>query len=179
MKKTDLYEIVIKTLGLYMVVPLIADFRNVLMYVSIWLQHNENPELFGNFNQTPLLLVAVLGLALTLSFSFVLLFKTKALVQFITKKENAEEKINLLAEKRELFEISLVILGLILLVFDLPDFIYKLKNHIQLVQANLQPDHNATIFLTTTAIKIVLGFFLLKFSRTLSALLIAEKKQSD
>jgi hypothetical protein len=70
---------------------------------------------------------------------------------------------------------SLVITGLLLVIWTLPEFAYKLKNYIQLLQINMTTKYNDTNFLITSAIKIVLGIIAVIFAKSISTALVKDK----
>ena len=82
MKKIDLYEIAIKILGLYLVVIIISQLREILVYFTVWFQQENNPKQFDGFDQTPIIIVSVLGFLAIIIFSGLLIFKTKKISKF-------------------------------------------------------------------------------------------------
>lgn len=179
MKKIDLYEIAIKVLGLYLIVIIINQLRDVLVYLTVWTQQKDNPEMFGDFDQTPALLATVLGFLVLTVLSSLLIFKTKKIANLITSKADREEDLKLFAERKTIFEISLVLLGLVTVVLTLPDFIFKLKNHVNLVQSNLPIKDYDTTFLITSGIKIGIGVIAILYSEHLSYLMTKNRKTSQ
>jgi hypothetical protein len=173
MKKIDLYEIAIKILGLYLVVIIISDIRVVVFYLTSWTQQKNNPDMFGDFDDTPALLATVLGFLALITLSSFLIFRTRQIATLISQKTDIEEDLKLFADRKTIYEICLVLLGLITVVLTLPDFIIKLKNHIRLVQSNVPtPDYNwtyyDTTFLITSGIKIGIGIIAIIYSDQLS-----------
>ncbi|WP_372757070.1 hypothetical protein [Mariniflexile sp.] len=179
MKKIDLYEIALKILGLYLLVLVISQLRDVMVYFTVWAQQRDNPEIFGNFNQAPALYATIFGfLALTL-LSSVLIFWTKQIAKLICKKTDLDEDVRLFADRKTIYEICLVLLGLVTIVQTLPDFIYKLKNHINYVQANLPIKDYDKAFLITSGIKIGIGLIAIIYSNEFSNIFTKKIKAKE
>lgn len=179
MKKIDLYEIAIKILGLYLIVIIINQLRDILIYFTVWFQQKNNPEMFGDFDQTPSLIVMTLGFLTLTALSAFLIFKTKSIAKLISRQSDFEEDLKLFADRKIIYEICLVLLGLITVVLTLPDFIYKLRNHITLVQSNIPTKDFDTTFLITSGIKIGIGIIAIIYSKQLSDLLAKRNKKSE
>jgi hypothetical protein len=177
MKKSDLYELAIKILGLYLVVLIIGQLRDILVYLTILLQSKSAPHVLGDFDQTPAFLVSLLGFIVLTIFSGLLIFKTKQITKLVCKPRDYEESISLFAEKEAIYEIALVLVGLVTIVLTLPDFIFKLRNHITLVQANLPIKDNDTTFLITSGLKIIVGLLAILYASRVSRLMT--KKKND
>lgn len=175
MKKIDLYEIAIKILGLYLIVIIINQLRDILIYLTVWFQQKNNPEMIGDFNQTPSFVVMILGFATLTTLSAFLIFKTKTIAKLISKQSDFEEDIKLFADKKVIYETCLVLLGLIIVVLTLPDFIFKLINHMTFIQSNNPTKDYDTTFLITSGIKIGIGIIAIIYSAQLSCLLTKKK----
>ena len=175
MKKSDLYELAIKILGLYLVIIIIGQLREILIYLTIFLQSRSNPHAFGDFDQTPVFLVYLLGFIVLTIFSGLLIFKTRQITKLVCKPRDYEESANLFAEKEAIYEIALVLVGLVTLVLTLPDFIFKLNNHISLVKANLPTKDNDTAFLITSGLKIIVGLIAIIYASQVSRFLTKKK----
>ncbi len=176
MKKIDLYEIAIKILGLYLVVLIISQLRDVLIYLAAWTQQKKNPEMFVGFEQTPVFIITVMGFLALVVLSYLLIFRTKPMARLISTKTDFEENIPLLASRKTIYEICLVLLGLITIVSVLPDFIFKLKNHITSVQNNSPTDSYDRTFLVTSGLKMGIGIISIIYSNQLADLIARKDK---
>lgn len=177
MKKADLYEIAVKILGLYLVVILLNQIRELALYSTIFLQSQNQADHFDQNGQLPMFLVALLGTVILAIFVFLLIFRTKQVTKVISRPEDYAEDIKLFAEKKTIYEISLVIIGLLTLVLTVPDFIFRLKGYIQLVQNDFPKPKNETAFLIIDGIKAVIGALALIYAKSLARLLAKEKKK--
>ena len=75
MKKSDIFEVAVKILGLYLFVLVIGSLRDISMYLAV--VGAQKPGSFGDFNQTPFLLISVFYFLVLFAFAFLLTFKTK------------------------------------------------------------------------------------------------------
>jgi len=175
MKKSDLYELAIKILGLYLVVLIIGQLRDIFVYLMLFLQAKSDPQAFGNFNQAPVFSGLILGFIVLTTFSGLLIFKNRQITRLICKPGDYEESVKLFAEKEAIYEIALVLVGLVTIVLSLPDFIFKLKNHFNLVQADLPIQNNDTAFLITSGLKIIIGLIAVIYASQIAGLLTKKK----
>jgi hypothetical protein len=109
------------------------------------------------------------------TFSGFLIFKNRQITRLICKPSDYEESVRLFAEKETIYEIALVLVGLVTIVLTLPDFILKLKNHITLVQADLPIQNNETTFLFTSGLKIIIGLIAIIYASQIASLLSKKK----
>lgn len=176
MKKSDLYEITIKILGLYLFFTSISLLRDVLTTFAVMTQVKQNPGAFGDINQTPFFILSIANFAFVILFAAFLTLKTKSIVKFVCNPTDYEETSSLFAERKVIYEIALVIMGLLLIVWTLPDLAFRLKNYIQLVQSNLPTKDYDTNFIITSAIKIVVGMISVIYAKSISKILVKDNK---
>lgn len=169
MTKSDIYEIAIKILGFYLVTLLIIQLREVLTYATFLMQAQNNSDMMGNFNQTPILIATVCSFLVLAAFTWLLLFRTKRITKLICKKEDFEEPMKLFTDKKTIYEIALTIVGLLTIILTLPDFAYRLKNHIQLIQNDLSTESYDRSFLVTAGLKILIGIIVIIYSKVISS----------
>ncbi len=159
MKKSDIYEVAIKILGLYVFTTCIGLLREIFMLYGVYSQQSSSPDEFDGVNYAQFFMTAVGFFAIVVLFASLLTFKTKTIVRFICKPEDYEESAKLFADKKTVYEIALVLMGLLLITWTLPDFAVKLKYHFQSVQINQKIKDNDAKFLMIEGAKIVLGLF--------------------
>ncbi|UFH36445.1 hypothetical protein [Flavobacterium acetivorans] len=168
MKKSDIYEIAIKILGLYLVTILLWQLRDILSSISLLIQSRSNPKIFEGFDQTPILLISISSFLVLTIISGLLIFKTKAITKLICKSTDYEDSVSLFAEKTTIYEIALTIVGLLLIVETFPDFAYKLKKHIQFIKSDYPQKEYETMFFMTSLIKILVGLIAIIYSNQLA-----------
>lgn len=177
MKKSDIFEIATKILGLYVFVLLIGSLRDILTYLAV--VGAQKPGSIGDFNQTPFLLISACYFLALLSFALLLIFKTKTVVKKISSSSDYEESAQLFADKKVIYQIALVLTGLLLLIWTFPDFAFRLVGYFQLLHSSFPVRHSDSDFLITSAIKVIVALFVIFKSNYLSSLLSGNKEQTQ
>ncbi len=179
MKKSDIYEISIKILGLYLFFTSIGLLRDVLTTFALMTEAKHNPDAFGEFDQTPFLILSIANFVFVILFAAFMTLKTKTITKLVCKPTDYTETSSLFADRKVIYEMALVIMGLLLIVWTLPDFVFKLKNHIELVQLNTPTNYLDTNFIITSAIKIVVGLIAIIYAKSISTILIKGSKNGQ
>lgn len=173
MKKADLYEIAIKIAGLYFLYTTL-DFMfymvNTIIYYS---QLSYESVAFGAGNADIAMLLSVSQFLTYLAFSILLLLNTKKMARIICRPEDYSEIVTMTLEKKTIFEIALVIMGLTIFVWTLPDFSIRLR---EFMLDERQTNYFDITFTLTSAVKIVVAFISIFFSRPISAFLVRSNK---
>jgi len=178
MKKIDLYEIAIKVLGLYLITVVIGQFQSILTFIPAYLQQGSPLENSGGLDQASFFLTVCFGFMLLVIFTWILLFRTKQVTRLICKQTDEMESVELFAERKTVYEICLVLLGLVTIVYTLPDFIVKLKSYVMLAKNGFSVNSYDKTFLITSTIKVVMGILAIKYSVQISSYLAKRKKIS-
>lgn len=178
MKKSDIYEIAIKILGIYLVSILLWQLRDILASILLVIQSKSNPKIFEGFDQTPMIIVSISAFLVVTFISWLLIFKTKSITKLVCKSTDYEDAVTLFAEKTTIYEIALTIVGLLLFVETFPDFAYKLKNYLQTIKNDYPQKQYETMFFVTSLIKIVTGIIAIVYSTQL-AKFFAKKSKSE
>lgn len=176
MKKPDLYEVAIKIFGLYELFYSIGLLRDILVTYALINHTNMSPEMVGQFDQTPVLIFSSINLVVVVLLALFLIFKSKTIVRFICKKTEYEESVSLFAEKKVIYEIALIIIGILLVLWTLPEFAVRVKNYIMTMPHDIpsQYDDDWT-FIVISLIKIAAGVFIVVYANLLSGILSREK----
>lgn len=175
MKKADIFEVAVKILGLYLFILVIGSLRDILTYLAV--VGAKNPDSFGDFNQTLFLIISVFYFLLIFVFAFLLTFKTKTVVKKISSSSDYEESPQLFADKKVIYQIALVLTGLLLIIWTFPDFAFRLVGYFQLLHNGGPVRPYDKDFLITSAIKVIVALFVIFKSNYLSSLLAGTKKQ--
>jgi hypothetical protein len=125
MKKSDVYEITIKILGIYLLVADISKLPGLLTFIR---GHDSSMNADQGIEQINLLWINGLSFALLLILAVFLIAKTKFITQLVTNAADKQENVKLFADKKVIYEIALIIIGGLLIVNTLPDLIYRLYN---------------------------------------------------
>ncbi len=175
MKKSDIYEISIKILGIYLFFTCLSLLRELLMVVSLMTQSEEYSNTDNDF-YVELFIFSLADFVLVILFASFLTFKTKAIVKYVCKKSDYEETSTLFADRKVIYEMALVIMGLLLIAWTIPDFAFKLKNYLTTDSSIMPTKPSDTNFLITAAIKIVVGIITIIYSNPIATFLVKENK---
>jgi len=176
MKKSDIYEISIKILGIYLFFTSIGLLREVLTTVSVIFIDKQNAHSLNESGATAFSILSLANFLFVIVFASFLTFRTKSIVKFVCKSTDFNETTNIFADRKVIYEIALVIMGLLLITWTLPDFAFKLKSHIQQIQSEMSINNFDINFIYVSAIKIVVGLIAILNAKSLSKLMV---KNSD
>jgi hypothetical protein len=168
MKKSDIYEITIKLLGIYLFFTSIGLLREVLTVTSSIAVNNQyNDSVTGSTNKAFFILCTT-NFLFVMVFASVLTFKTKAIVKLVCTSTDFDETSTLFADRKVIYEMALVIMGLLLIIWTLPDLAFKLKNQIQTVQSDIPTKDYDKHFIYASTIKIVVGLIAVVNAKSIS-----------
>jgi len=153
MKKSDIYEVAIKILGIYLLVADISKLPGLITFIG-----HQSTSLSGQDNgqDNQMMVVNGLNFVFLIILAILLIACTKRITRWLTNPSDYQENAKLFAERKVIFEIALVIIGGLLLVGTIPDFLYHLYN---LVNANDQ-----SIVISAGA-KIFIGIITVAFAK--------------
>ncbi|MFK8296402.1 hypothetical protein ACI760_09460 [Capnocytophaga canimorsus] len=159
MKKRDIYEIAIKLLGIYVAFITLnqcKDFLALLFFI---------PDYKNVFDNDWTILFSGFVLIGTLLITYLLLFKTQKIVKLIAQPSD-EEIVNVQFSKKQLYQICLVLSGILTIVFSISEFIHVARNFsLSLKDTGLQFNKIHWVF---PIVKVIVGVLLVKFSVALS-----------
>lgn len=179
MKKSDIYEVAIKILGLYLFFTSIGLLRDVFSSIAVALiETKQFSNRHNDFNQTPFVILSITNFVIVIVFAAILTFKSKSIVKSVCKPSDYSETASLFADRKVIYEIALIIMGLFLILWTLPDLAIKLKRHIQLVQNNAPSHLFDTDFIITSVIKIAIGLLAVIYGKSFSRFLTKDEKQN-
>jgi hypothetical protein len=168
MKKSDIYELVIKLLGIYL-------FITYLLSVVTSVAHGLEYEVSNQTNNivqpnlTALLVFDVFVKFFIVLLALFLIFKTNYITKKILTVNDYEENIKLFADKKIIYEIALLITGGIIVIWTLPDFADRLYDYIYLKKYMFvihSPDKD---FLITSTIRLFLALIVVIYAKPIAA----------
>jgi hypothetical protein len=168
MKKSDLYELAIKILGLYLILSVINQLQSLFFNFAYYMQSESRPEQFGYIDQKPLFIVSLISFLVLTIFTILLIFRSRQITKLICQASDYKQEVVLFTSKKSVYEIALILFGLIILINTVPDFTYKLKGHIQDIQNNVPAIPDNIAYLITTGLKITVGIISLFYSDQIS-----------
>lgn len=166
MKKSDIYEVAIKILGIYFLVTIIQLMVGSFAYLSAMF-FSENLSSDNMLYAGVSLFVFIVMILLDLCF----IFKTDMIVRMICKSSDFEQDVPFTVSRKSVYEIALVLMGLIIIVWAFPDFIYKIWNYVQTLQMSTQ--NKSTLI--SSGIRIVVGLIAVVYSTAIANFLAKEK----
>ena len=169
MKKSDIYEVAVKVLGLYLVFNVLGQLRELSFYIFAFLQSLNYPE-SASSNQMPLFLIGILGFVLLVVAAWFVLFKSSYIVSKICKPADFEENATLFIERNVVYEIAITLLGLMVIISALPEFVTMLNMYIHELTGGGFSSSNKN-FLVISGVKVLVGALALLFARSISSAL--------
>jgi hypothetical protein len=159
MKKSDIYEIAIKILGIYFLVTIIQLMVGSFAYLSAMI-FSENLSSDNMLYAGVSFFVFIVMILLDLCF----IFKTDMIVRMICKSSDFEQDVPFTVSRKSVYEIALVLMGLIIIVWAFPDFIYKIWNYVQSLQ--MSTENKGTLI--SSGIRILVGLIAVVYSTSIA-----------
>ena len=86
------------------------------------------------------------------------------IVRMICKSSDFEQDVPFTVSRKSVYEIALVMMGMIIIVWAFPDFIYKIWNYVQSLQMSTQ--NKSTLI--SSGIRIVIGLIAVIYSTAIA-----------
>ncbi|MGY0038015.1 hypothetical protein [Pedobacter sp. NJ-S-72] len=103
-----------------------------------------------------------------LAFAALFIFKSNAIVEKICKPADFEENATLFAERNVVYEIALTLMGLLMIMWSIPEFILNFKYFSQMTEFRMAQDRSLTTPLIIGGLKIAVGFIAIFYARSIS-----------
>ena len=173
MTKQDIYSIVVKILGLYFLTKFIQHFMELGFMIARYKSYGESPDILIIFG----------GIFVTTVISFVLgyflTFKSESITKRIFKFDSKTIDIGL--EKTDWIEISLVTIGIIAIVFSVPQILSTIVDNIYF------HNHRESVFWTLNRktdtlyglFKLLAGLFLILNARNFAKKIVRRGENDD
>jgi len=150
----------------------IGLLREVLTTVSVIVIDNQNANSLGNSGATAFSILSLANFLFVILFASFLTFRTKSIVKFVCGTTDFNETTTLFADRKVIYEMALAIMGLLLIIWTLPDLAFKLKSYIQQTQSEMPTNNFDTNFIFASTIKIVVGLIAFLNAKSLSKLIV-------
>jgi len=177
MKKSDIYEVAIKIMGLYLFFTSISLIREILMAFALISQEKQFNVTADDFSKT-MLILSIVNFVLVILFAAFLTFKTKSIVKLVCKQTDFEETSSLFADRKVIYEIALVVMGMLLFLWTIPEFVFKLKNYFLFGQIKMPDMYNEKYFIGVALIKIIVGLLSIIFAKWIASILVKENRNN-
>ncbi|MCA6364689.1 MAG: hypothetical protein IM638_16765 [Bacteroidetes bacterium] len=184
MKKSDVYEIAVKIFGIYFLVRFVELLNELIGVLVIYSNINEANELLGGSNSGlmevgTIFITSFCHLFIGILFAWLFIVRTKFVVKLLCRVSDYEETVTFSFEKRMLFEISLVITGLLLIVWTLPDLVFQIVNYFEAKKDNIIPQNGESSFIYASLIKLLFGFVAVVYAGTVSNVIANKNTKTD
>jgi hypothetical protein len=157
MKKSDIYEITIKILGVYLLVSNLSKVPGFFTFLKTFSAISGADHATEQMN---LFWLNIINFAFMLALSIFLIAGTKLITRLITNSADKQENVKLFADRKVIYEIALIIIGGLLIVNTIPDLLYRLYN------ISSENDQNAVISSIT---KVLVGILTVAFGKRIAA----------
>ncbi|WP_295718570.1 hypothetical protein [Mucilaginibacter sp.] len=157
MKKSDIYEITIKILGVYLLVSNLSKVPGFFTFLKSFGAISSADHAGEQMN---LFWLNIANFVLMLAFSIFLIAGTRFITRLVTTTADKQENVKLFADRKVIYEIALIIIGGLLIVNSLPDLLYRLYN-----LSNVS-DQNSVISSIT---KIFVGIITVAYGKRIAA----------
>ena len=157
MKKSDIYEITIKILGVYLLVSNLSKVPGFFTFLKTFSAISGADHATEQMN---LFWLNIINFAFMLALSIFLIAGTKLITRLITNSADKQENVKLFADRKVIYEIALIIIGGLLIVNTVPDLLYRLYN------ISSENDQNAVISSIT---KVFVGILTVAFGKRIAA----------
>ena len=157
MKKSDIYEITIKILGVYLLVSNLSKVPGFFTFLKSFGAISSADHAGEQMN---LFWLNIANFVLMLAFAIFLIAGTRFITRLVTNTADRQENVKLFADRKVIYEIALIIIGGLLIVNALPDLLYRLYN-----LSNVS-DQNSVISSIT---KIFVGIITVAYGKRIAA----------
>jgi hypothetical protein len=166
MKKSDIIEIAIRILGLYLFVNWLP---NAVEFLAITFLPFLQVESFSDRNVMLVYMgIAIGNIVLMISIAFFLLFGAKKIVRRVCNPEDFEETYNFNTEPKAIYQMALIITGLILISWTLAEVSWHIKYYLNLERLNVENNEAEFRRMWISITKIFIGIFLIQLSGSIS-----------
>jgi hypothetical protein len=108
-----------------------------------------------------------------------MVFKTKNIVNRVTTESDYLENASLFADKKTIYELTVRITGLILILWTVPDFVYKLVGYVKQLRDGDPVAVRDANFIKISIVKILIGVFAILLAKSISEYLGKEKNTEN
>ncbi|WDF80944.1 hypothetical protein PQ469_13110 [Mucilaginibacter sp. KACC 22773] len=156
MKKSDIYEITIKILGVYLLVSNLSKVPGFFTFLKTFNALSGSDHASEQMN---LFWLNIINFIFILALSIFLIAGTKLITRAVTTATDKQENVKLFADRKVIYEIALIIIGGLLIVNNVPDLLYRIYN------MSSENDKNAVISSIT---KVFVGILAVAFGKRIA-----------
>jgi len=157
MKKSDIYEITIKILGVYLLVSNLSKVPGFFTFLKSFSAISGADHAAEQMN---MFWLNIINFVFMLALSIFLIAGTKLITRLVTNTADKQENVKLFADRKVIYEIALIIIGGLLIVNTVPDLLYRLYN------MSSATDQNSAISSIT---KVLVGILTVAYGKRIAA----------
>lgn len=160
MKKSELYLLAFKIIGLLLFIYSINSLKELLLYMVLPMD---------NMNPSTITPVLFLGLAIQWAVASILVFKpTIILNRFQKNEQETETTLSISNSPYLLYKIGISLICITLIIVNLPEFITSFVKHTWSVQNDLISNRYDLTLLSTLGLRLIIPLVVLIFSKPIS-----------
>ncbi len=172
MKKSDFYDIIVKLFGLYTLYLSIKSLGQAVSSYFFYIQIQGEPEFSNGISDIKTSIYGNLVICAILAIiGSIVMIRSQVISKVICGKQASNESISLGMDQKSIYEIALITAGLLLIVWNLPNFIYHFKNYIALLSGNNPSIKKENGFITLFVIQVAIGLISIFYAGQISSLL--------
>ena len=175
MKKIELYEILIKIIGIYFLLSTIGILKEVLSACIMLFSKNSSVYEESSSIYNMIILIGGFNFLFQLTASSLIIWKAKNIANKIARNSDSEENVSINLDKQIILQIAITIAAFLMFFWTIPDFFLNLKNYLGLIINEMPTKEFDTSIIILSAFKIVISVFSVTYSQKLSSFL--SKKQ--
>jgi hypothetical protein len=170
MKKTDIYEIVIKILGLVLLYQTMSQLGYIVYSVIEMFVPRSMDSLdgIGMSIEKAMQMIFLGAFILLLLTSFLLIFKSHKIARFINKGGEDDTVWNLSINRATLYEMTLLVIGAITLIQSAPTLLFRFNNWLRSSRLQVEFNDHPTYFIWIELVKAIFGIVIIYFSKSIS-----------
>jgi len=171
MKKIDVIDLALKIFGIHVIIVALLYLKD-LHYLKTLFSQNDP------FSIDILAIVFFIGGGvITFLIGYFLIFKSKKIVQRIIK-DDLDINISYDVNYQKILDIALIIIGLVVLIIRLPNFITAIYRFVSYLFGNMRNTYEYLSYDIASLIHYILGYFLVTNSKAISNWIIKINKKN-
>lgn len=180
MKKTDIYEIVIKILGLVLLYQTLSQLGYIVysvieMFVPRSMDSLDGIGLSIEKAMQMIFLGAFIMLLLT---SFLLIFKAHNIARFINKGIEEDTVWNLSIDRATIYEMTLLVIGAITLIQSGPTLLIRFNNWLRASRLQIEFTDQPTYYIWIELVKALIAIVLIVFAKSIATFINKRKTKA-
>jgi hypothetical protein len=173
MRKVDILDIAIKIFGIYLFAILITSISEMISAISFLTVFNDN-ELTSESTKNVVIIIAIIKFITILAAAIFFTFGSKTITRrILDSKELERNDLILINNKKDFLETALIIVGLLIIVLSLPEFLTRMFIYSQPINNEYSKFMDKPIIIAFIA-RIATGIIIIYFNKNLAKLFLRD-----